>query len=80
MSESAQQDQRAEVRDVFIIEGCIICGLCEDTCPEVFDVQPVSSVVRPSAAKYYRSHALRVVQAAKECPVDVIRVRGFNEP
>lgn len=67
------------VSRVRIVPGCIICGLCEDTCPEVFDVRPESSVVRSSAERFYRTHALRIVQAAKECPVDVIKVDGFND-
>ena len=70
----------AQITDVFIIEGCIICGLCEDDCPEVFDVQPQGSVVRPAAQRYYQTHAAKIIQSAQECPVEVIRVNGFNEP
>jgi ferredoxin len=68
------------ITNVFIIEGCIICGLCEDTAPQIFDVKPATSTIRPNAPKYYRSHSLEIIKAAKECPVDVIRVKGFNEP
>jgi ferredoxin len=67
------------VSHVRIVPGCIVCGLCEDTCPEVFDVRPDTSVVRSSADRFYRTHALRIVQAARECPVDVIKVGGFND-
>jgi ferredoxin len=67
------------VSHVRIVPGCIVCGLCEDTCPEVFDVREDTSVVRPAAERHYRTRALRIIQAAKECPVDVIKVGGFND-
>jgi ferredoxin len=76
----AAQTETSVVTEVFIISGCTVCGLCEDNCPEVFDIQPTTSVVRPAASRYYQTHVPQIIQAAAECPVDVIRVRGFNEP
>ena len=67
------------VTHVGVIEGCIICGLCEDTCPQVFCVRDESAVVRQSAEKFYESQTEQIVQAAKECPVDVIKVRRAKE-
>ena len=60
---------------VWIVEGCIICGLCEDNCPEVFDVRPGSSVIRQTAERHYRTSSLQILKAVAECPVDVIKVR-----
>jgi ferredoxin len=65
---------------VWIAPGCIVCNLCEDTCPEVFKVRADTSVVREAAEQHYRTQSLKIVQAAEECPVDVIRVAGVNEP
>ena len=65
---------------VWIAPGCIVCNLCEDTCPEVFKVNADTSAIRDAAEQHYRTHALTIVQAAEECPVDVIRVAGVNEP
>ncbi|MFI5379599.1 MAG: ferredoxin [Tepidisphaerales bacterium] len=67
------------VTHVGIIEGCIICGLCEDTCPQVFCVRDESAVIRQSAEKFYESQAEQIVQAAVECPVAVIKVRRVKE-
>lgn len=64
-----------QIRRVTIVEGCILCGLCEDTCPEVFRIEPESAVVRPAAGRYLGSHALQVLQAVKECPVHVIKIK-----
>ena len=80
MSDVSPKPTPPTVTRVRIIDGCIVCGLCEDTCPEVFDVRADTSVVRPSAEEYYPTHALPIIQAAMECPVDVIKVKGFNDP
>lgn len=68
------QDIPAVTR-VTIVEGCIICGLCEDTCPEVFRIEPATAVVREHAQRYYGTHALRIAQAVRECPVYVIKMK-----
>lgn len=65
---------------LWIADGCIVCRLCEDTCPEVFDVQEATCVIRPAASRHAQSKADLIRQAAAECPVEVIRVRGINEP
>jgi ferredoxin len=63
------------VTHVGIIQGCIICGLCEDTCPQVFSVRNETAVIRQSAEQFYQSQAERIELAAVECPVAVIKVR-----
>ena len=68
------------VRRIWIAPGCIVCNLCEDTCPEVFDVREDTCTIRSVAPQYYRTHTRQITQAAQECPVDVIRVAGLNEP
>lgn len=65
---------------VWIADGCIVCNLCEETCPEVFEVNEKTCVVRASAPHYYQGASARIAQAAEECPVEVIRVAGVNEP
>ncbi|MBI4565212.1 MAG: ferredoxin [Planctomycetes bacterium] len=55
---------------VWIEPGCIVCKLCEETCPEVFDVTPTDCVVRPDADL---TRAERIKHATEECPVSVIR-------
>jgi ferredoxin len=63
------------VTQVRIVPGCTVCGLCEDTCPEVFRIEPEAAVVRPHAPRYYRTHQLQIIQAVRECPVHVIRMK-----
>lgn len=75
----AQAAARTVTR-VWIAPGCIVCNLCEDTCPEVFDVRADSCEVRAGADRHFEAASSRIVQAADECPVDVIRVGGHNEP
>ncbi len=69
----------AIIRRIWIAEGCIVCNLCEDTCPEVFDVQADTCTIRLTAGRYYLERQEAIRQAAEECPVEVIRVAGINE-
>ena len=61
------------VRRVWIEEGCILCHLSADTCPEVFHIPDDgdSAVVRPGVDPAPYSDAIK--EAAEGCPVQVIR-------
>lgn len=52
-------------------DGCISCGLCADTCPEVF------RMAEDGLAEVYASpsekEADEVREAAENCPVSVIK-------
>ncbi len=70
------------IERVWIEEGCISCNLCEDLCPEVFEV-PAGGECRPT--KDHREHLTgdpatdaKIREAADSCPVEVIKltVRG----
>ncbi|MCL2773502.1 MAG: ferredoxin [Oscillospiraceae bacterium] len=55
-----------------IIEGCIGCGLCADTCPEVFrmadnDLAEVYGDITDETAD-------KAKEAAESCPVSVIEI------
>lgn len=65
------------IRRVQIIEGCISCNLCEDLCPEVFEVPGGStSRVRKRWKKALKDDAVqeKTQEAADSCPVEVIKV------
>jgi len=58
-------------------DGCISCGLCEQTCPEVFriaedDLAEVHSEVMPEWEE-------AVEEAAENCPVTVIFIEESEE-
>lgn len=63
------------VTKVWIDPGCIVCDACETTCPEVFDVQEETCVIRPPALEeaFTRRLTPSIIEAAQECPVDVIK-------
>ena len=54
-------------------EGCISCGLCVSTCPEVFemDENDVSSVICDEVPDSLREE---VIEARDGCPVSVISI------
>ena len=51
---------------------CTGCGLCEETCPEVFEMRDGVAVVKLSPVPPAHEAACR--EAAGGCPVDAISV------
>src|SRR6267142_2323985 len=72
MVETAETHQI--VTKVWIAPGCIVCDSCENDCPEVFDVQEETCVIRPPALKadFVGGLTPSIIVAAEGCPVDVI--------
>ncbi|MEX2215082.1 MAG: Rieske 2Fe-2S domain-containing protein [Phycisphaeraceae bacterium] len=64
-----------EIVKVWIAPGCIVCDSCESDCPEVFDVQEETCIIRPEAmnAEFTRNLTPSIITAAEGCPVDVIK-------
>jgi len=57
---------------VKIEDTCTACGLCVDTCPEVFDMgDEMAQVIVDEVPEEYED---AVQQAADECPVEAIIV------
>lgn len=53
-------------------EGCISCGLCVETCPEVFtfaDDGLAEAIEKPSA-----EYDEQIREAAENCPTNVIKI------
>lgn len=51
---------------------CTACGICVDTCPEVFDMGDTVSVVKSETVS--GDLAAKVKEAAESCPVEAILV------
>jgi ferredoxin len=63
------------ITKVSIEAGCISCKLCSDIAPDVFRVEDGQDcVVLPDAARWFRSKHDDVEQAARDCPVEVIKI------
>lgn len=64
-----------EVVKVWIAPGCIVCDACEGECPEVFDVQEETCVIRPAAKDegFTKPLTPTIISAAEGCPVSVIK-------
>ena len=57
---------------VTIEDTCTACGLCVDTCPEVFEMGlDIAEVIVDEVEEEF---ADAVLQAAEECPVEAIIV------
>src|ERR1041385_254909 len=63
------------ITKVWIAPGCIVCDACENDCPEVFDVQEQTCIIRPPAmsADFLKPLTPSIIVAAEGCPVDVIK-------
>ena len=57
---------------VKIEDTCTACGLCVDTCPEVFDMGDEMAIVFVDEVP--KEYEEAVQQAADECPVEAIIV------
>ncbi|MDD2279139.1 MAG: ferredoxin [Bacteroidales bacterium] len=58
------------VEKVWIEDGCISCGLCEDVCPEVFKIVDLATVLE---GVNYSEYEDGIKEAADGCPVEVIK-------
>ncbi len=58
------------MKKVWIEEGCIACGQCEATCPEVFRVTDKSEVIDGVNFDDYED---LIIEAADNCPAEVIK-------
>ena len=67
------------IKGVVIVDGCILCNLCEDTCPEVFTVTDKTSIVNQQAEQFFGAKAAQIAQAAEECPVEVIKIEHEHD-
>ena len=63
------------ITKVWIAPGCIVCDSCENDCPEVFDVQEDTCLIRPPAMKedFLLPLTPSIITAAEGCPVEVIK-------
>ncbi len=78
----APYERPMPIRRVWIDEGCIACDLCEDLCPEVFEVPAGrTSLVRKKYARHLGRADVQenVREAADSCPVEVIKFED-HEP
>ena len=57
---------------VVVNDECTACGICEDTCPEVFEVGDEKAVVKMNPVPEEHQEATR--EAAEECPVEAIEI------
>jgi ferredoxin len=53
-------------------ETCTGCGLCQDACPEVFELQDDVAKVKAAPVPSEKEAACR--EAAEGCPVDAISI------
>ena len=61
------------ITKVSIEDGCTACGLCEDICPEVFELADrEEAIVRTDAD--YNAFEDEIKEAAESCPVEVIQI------
>ena len=58
------------IKKVWVDEGCISCGLCEEVAEDIFEVDEVSEVKKDAD---FSSNEDEIKEAAEGCPVEVIK-------
>ena len=58
------------IEKVWIIEGCISCGLCSELAPEVFRMEDVAVV---NEGVNYSNFEAEIKESAESCPTEVIK-------
>ena len=67
----------AAIKKVWIEAGCISCKLCQDIAPTVFQVEDDQDcVVKPDAGLHFQQLREDIEQAARDCPVEVIKIEA----
>lgn len=60
------------IKKVWIEEGCIADGICNDTCPEVFELDDAGEAYVVKDADLNENED-GIKDAAEQCPVEIIR-------
>jgi ferredoxin len=61
-----------EITKVWIEEGCTACGICQDTCPDVFGADSNGEAF--IKANYdVLANEQEIKEAAESCPVEIIK-------
>ena len=60
------------IRNVRVLPRCILCGLCDDLCPEVFHVRRTCRVIGKAEDFEAREETLRALREL--CPVRAIEL------
>ncbi len=58
---------------VWIDEGCTMCGLCSDTCPEVFELDEDADTAKIINGVDLEANEDAIKEAAGDCPEEVIK-------
>jgi len=58
------------MKKVWIEDGCTACGLCEDLCPDVFEVTDLAEVKKDADLG---ANSDCIIESAESCPVEVIK-------
>ena len=58
---------------VWVEDGCTACGLCEEICPEVFELGDWEEAIVKQDADL-NAYEEEIKESAENCPVEVIQI------
>jgi len=58
---------------VWIEDGCTACGLCSDSCPDVFELDEDADTAKVIKGADLEANEDAIKEAAEDCPETVIK-------
>lgn len=55
-------------------DACTGCGLCIDSCPEIFELQEQENVAIVKSETVHANLEAKVKEAKENCPVEAIKI------
>jgi len=69
----SRRSREMAITRVWIEEGCTMCGLCSDNCPDVFKLDEDAETAKVVEGADLAANEDTIKESAEDCPEEVIK-------